>query len=85
MKKSVFGLVDDNISHETVEALQTLLDKAKRGDIIGLAFTVMNKQRSYNANTAGELHRNMTFAVGTLLVLIARLLRQIISKTPVND
>lgn len=76
--KRVFGLAEDTISHETVEALETLLDKAKRGDVIGIAFTVMNKQRSYNANTAGELHRNMTFAIGTLLVLIARLLRQII-------
>lgn len=80
MIKPYFKLAEDVISHETVEALQTLLDKAKRGDIIGIAFAVMNKQRTYNTNTAGELHRNMTFAVGTLMVLIARLLRDIISR-----
>lgn len=82
MTKSVFKLAEDSISHETVEALETLLDKAKKGDIIGIAFSVMNKQRTYNTNTAGELHRNMTFAVGTLMVLVARLLRDIITRKP---
>ena len=80
MTKPYFKLAEDTISHETVEAIQTLLDKAKRGDIIGIAFAVMNKQRTYNTNTAGELHRNMTFAVGTLMVLVAKLLRDIISR-----
>lgn len=78
--KRVFGLAEDKISHETVAALRTLLAKAERGDIIGIAFTIMNKQRTYNVNTAGELHRNMTFAIGTLMVLVGRLLYQIIKK-----
>ena len=76
--KQVFGLADDAISHETVAALKTLTERAEHGEVIGIAYSVMNKKRTYHVDTAGELHRNMTFAVGTLLVLIARLLRQII-------
>lgn len=80
MTKSFFKLAEDSISHETVAALETLLDKAKKGDIIGIAFAVMNKQRTYNTNTAGELHRNLTFAIGTLMVLVAKLLKQILDR-----
>lgn len=82
MIKSVFKLADEAVSHETVEALESLLNKAKNGDVIGIAFVAMNKQRTYNTNTAGELHRNMTFAVGTLMVLVARLLREILNRKP---
>ena len=56
MTKSVFGLAQDTISHDTVEALQTLLEKAKRGDVIGIAYSLMNKRRSYHVDSAGELH-----------------------------
>ncbi|SHL41679.1 hypothetical protein SAMN05216428_102336 [Nitrosospira sp. Nsp11] len=85
--KPPFVLTDDTISHSTVEALQDLLNDAKMGKLIGIAFAAMYKKprRSYVTNTAGELHRNATFAVGMLLVLVAKLLRQIISKSPIND
>lgn len=85
--KPPFILAPDNISHSTVDALQAMLDDAKSGNLIGIAFAAMYKspKRTYATNTAGELHRNMTFAVGMLLVLVAKLLRQIISKTPIND
>ena len=76
MTKSVFGLAQDTISHDTVEALQTLLDKAKQGDVIGIAYSVMNKKRSYHVDSAGELHRNPTFAIGTIVVLLYRLIKR---------
>lgn len=84
MTRPFFKLAEDKISHETVEALEILLDKARKGDIIGIAFSVMNKRRTYNTSTAGELHRNMTFAVGTLMVLVARLLKEIITRKPID-
>lgn len=76
MTKSVFGLAQDTISHDTVEALETLLDKARRGDVIGIAYSVMNKKRSYLVDSAGELHRNPTFAIGTVVVLLYRLVKR---------
>jgi hypothetical protein len=76
MTKPIFGLAQDTISHDTVEALQTLLDKAKRGDVIGIAYSVMNKKRTYHVDAAGELHRNPTFAIGTVIVLVYRLVKK---------
>jgi hypothetical protein len=85
--KPPFVLTHDQISHSTIEALQRLLDDAKTGKLIGIAFAAMYKKpnRSYVTNTAGELHRNMTFAVGMLLVLVAKLLRKILSKIPAEE
>jgi len=85
--KPPFLLTQDTISHSTIEALQNLLNDAKMGKLIGIAFAAMSTKpsRTYVTNTAGELHRNMTFAVGMLLVLVAKLLRQILSKAPSND
>lgn len=74
--KQPFVLTQDTISHETVQALRTLLEKAERGDLIGIAYAVMNKQRSYSVDTAGELHRNPTFALGTVVMLDEHLRRQ---------
>jgi hypothetical protein len=67
--KPPFTLVPDSISHDSVEALKTLLDDAERGDLIGIAFTAMYKKRSYIVNAAGEAHRNPTFALGMAEVL----------------
>lgn len=64
-----FKLIEDAISHDTVEALSQLLDLAKRGELIGVAFAGMLKQRRYFVNTAGEAHRNPTFARGCVSAL----------------
>lgn len=67
--KPPFRLVPDNISHDTVEALQTLLDDAQEGRIIGVAFCAMYKQRNFIVNTAGEAHRNPVFTRGMIACL----------------
>lgn len=67
--KPPFRLVPDTISHDTVEALQTLLDDARRGQIIGVAFCAMYKRREFIVNTAGEAHRNPTFTRGMVACL----------------
>lgn len=64
-----FVLVPDTVSNDTVECLQTLLDQARRGEIIGLAYTAVLKRRGYIANTAGEAHRNPTFSRGMVAAL----------------
>lgn len=64
-----FRLVPDSLSSDTVELLEQLLDEARRGRILGIAFVAMLKRREYIANTAGEAHRNPTFARGMVAAL----------------
>lgn len=75
--KPPFTLIPDSISHDSIEALQTLLIEAKNGDLIGLAFTAMYRKRNYVVNAAGEAHRNPTFALGMVMVLIDYLMQQV--------
>lgn len=67
--KPPFQLVPDEISTNTEEALGQLIEMARRGDLIGIAFAGMLKQRRYFVNTAGEAHRNPTFARGCISAL----------------
>lgn len=67
--KQPFALVPDNVSTDTVECLQLLLRRAKRGEVIGLAYCAMLKHRVYIVNTAGEAHASPTFARGMVNVL----------------
>lgn len=67
--KPPFRLVPDGISTNTVEALSQLLELARSGEIIGIAFTCMLKQRKFFVNTAGEAHRNPLFARALVAVL----------------
>lgn len=67
--KPPFRLIPDTLSTDTEEALAQLLDLARRGELIGVAFAGMLKQRRYFVNTAGEAHRNPTFARGCVSAL----------------
>lgn len=67
--KPPFRLVPDTISTNTEEALAQLLELAQRGELIGVAFAGMLKQRRYFVNTAGEAYRNPTFARGCVSAL----------------
>lgn len=67
--KPPFRLVPDTLSTETTEALTQMLDMARRGELIGLAFAGILKRRGYFVNTAGEAYRNPTFARGCVSAL----------------
>lgn len=67
--KPPFVLVHNNLSHDTVDVLQTLLNGAEEGRIIGVAFCVMYKQREFAVDTTGEAYRNPTFTRGMLACL----------------
>jgi hypothetical protein len=62
-------LVHDNISHDVVEALETLLDLAKRGEITGIAFACTMKRMRYITNVAGYCHQHPTYARGMVAFL----------------
>lgn len=67
--KKPFTLSTDSISHETIAALEHLLAQARRGELIGIAFGAMLKQRTYLVDTAGEAYNNPLFALGVAHML----------------
>lgn len=75
--KPPFVLIPDDISHDTVKCLESLLHKARRGEVLGLAFAAILKRRGYIVNTAGEAHRNPTFSRGIVAALDDQLAHRI--------
>jgi hypothetical protein len=67
------NLIPDSLSHDTVECLQQLLDQAKQGQLVGIAFAGVIKRRGYIVDAAGEAHTNPTFARGMIAALDDRL------------
>lgn len=67
--KPPFILLPDTVSTDTVECLQLLLRRAKSGEVIGLAYCAMLKQRAYIVNTAGAAFDSPTFARGMVAAL----------------
>ncbi len=57
------------LSTDTVECLEQLLDEARCGKLIGLAFAAMYRNRKYLPEACGEAHRNPTFARGMVAAL----------------
>lgn len=68
--KPPFRFVGTQPSHDTVDMLKEMLHAAKQGEIIGLAFTAMYKQREYVVGYTGECARNPTFARGMVFALL---------------
>jgi len=67
--KAPFILVPDVVSNDTVECLELLLRRARKGEVIGLAYAAMLKKRAYIVNTAGTAHESPTFARGMIRAL----------------
>lgn len=68
-----YKLVQDSISRDTVEALETLLAAAKEGDVTGIAYACTLKRQRYLTNVAGHCFRNPTFARGMVGALVDEL------------
>jgi hypothetical protein len=58
---------------DTVECLERLLEAARSGQIIGIAFVAMLQRREYLAEAVGEAARNPTFARGMVGALEDRI------------
>ena len=67
--RPVLSLVPDAISMDTIACLNELLRRARRGEVIGLAFCAMLKERAYIVDTAGVAHDSPTFARGMVAAL----------------
>lgn len=70
-------LIRDGVSNDTIACLAVLLEQAKRGELIGIAFAAALKGNNYIVNTAGEAYRNPVYARGIIAVLDDQLSRRI--------
>jgi len=77
VRRPPFSLITETISADTVECLDELLERARAGEIIGIAYVAMFKRRKYVANATGEARRNPTFTRGMVRVLDDELGRRI--------
>uniref|UniRef100_C5CJM3 Uncharacterized protein n=1 Tax=Variovorax paradoxus (strain S110) TaxID=543728 RepID=C5CJM3_VARPS len=75
-------LVPDNISHDVAEALETLLDLAKRGEVTGIAFACTMRKMRYITNVAGHCYRHPTYARGMVAFLSDQLAGLVHRKDP---
>lgn len=75
MKKQV-KLVQVDTSTDLVEALEYLLQEARSGELIGLAYGAILKRRAFFVDAAGEAHRNPMFGLGVANVLACELIQR---------
>lgn len=62
----VLNLVPPAVSGDTVQALEYLLQEARAGRLVGLAWVCMIRGRLYEVDAAGEAKRLPTYARGLL-------------------
>lgn len=78
MRRPPFRLITfPNTSSHTVECLEVLLERAKRGEIIGIVYAAMQSNRRFFLNSCGEARRNPTFAAGMTSAMHHELMKQI--------
>ena len=71
-----FQLIQLHPSDDLVETLEYLLQEARAGRMIGLAYGAILKRRAYFVDAAGEAHRNPMFGVGIANVLACDLMER---------
>lgn len=65
-KGVVLSLVRPTVSADTVKAAEYLLQEARAGRVIGLAWVALQPGYGYEVDWAGEVKRDPTFTRGTL-------------------
>lgn len=65
-------LVPEAIHQDCVDDLRNMLREAEAGEINGLAYAVMYRERNYVVNAAGDAYKNPTFGLGMVEVLRIR-------------
>lgn len=77
MKPAFRLVVLDGVSKDTVECLEALLTRARRGEVIGAALCALYRNRQYSVHACGEAHRNPTFTRGVVNALDDHLAHQV--------
>jgi len=79
-----YRLIPDNISRDTVEALETLLHLAKAGDVTGIAFVCTLPKSRYITNVAGHAYHHPTLARGMVMTLSDQLAGLVHGRDPLE-
>ena len=66
------------VSKDAVAFFDEMAAQARQGEVLGWTGAWMTKDREFYTQTVGEPHRNPVYAIGMLVVLIARLLKRIV-------
>lgn len=64
-----YKLIPDSISHDVVEALETLHHLAREGEVTGIAFVATMPKMRYITNVAGYCYRHPTHSRGMVAFL----------------
>lgn len=64
-----YQLIREQISLDTVEALEQMLESAKSGDVIGIAYALILRRQRFMVDCAGEGCKNPTLARGAVATL----------------
>lgn len=75
-------LMPSGISHDTIEALESLLEAARAGQITGIACAAYLKGRRYTTATTGACDSQPTYALGMIAVLADELRHMVHHRHP---
>lgn len=64
-----YTLIREAVSHDTVEALEQLLEAARGGDIVGMAFAIALRERRFITDATGTCYADPTRARGLVATL----------------
>ena len=64
--------VPNCISQDTVETLETLLEQAKAGELVGLAYVAVYRGAEYECDTTGYAAEHTTLTIGMMRVFSSR-------------
>lgn len=62
-------LIREDVSNDTIHCLERLLEDARAGKVVGIAYAAIFKRRNFSVNVCGEAHRSPVFTRGVLASL----------------
>lgn len=76
----VVQLIASPVCQETVNELVALLQEARAGELVGLAYVAMHPGQVYTANVVGKAEKSPVFTLGAIQTLTAYLLTLVTPK-----
>lgn len=62
-------ILQPEVSRDTVRCLEGLLEAAKAGEVVGVAYAAIHRRRNFRVHICGEAYRAPVFARGCVAVL----------------
>jgi hypothetical protein len=64
-------------SKDCADELRRLLNKAERGEVVGIAIAVMSSGKSFSVDAIGNADTNPTFTLGMVEILKSELINKV--------